>query len=231
MDDRVTRWNARQRILQQLLAANGAEGHDFRVDLGHGRFWWQDPDSGRASVVASARVLCSYAWSNQSVLAAWANQSLPEGGGVPAVPDVPDRIADCSAEEAWELALEIAEGSGAHFVYRVPSTQMWIFLGLWDVRPAGPGDAPFQASSPWPHVLEVLTQLIDHVRTNVDDTMVLARNYGHTFVENEIHEGTPTGDALRSVGERLVALGEGDPEVMPSGLAALHVEVSGYAVD
>ena len=80
-------------------------------------------------------------------------------------------------------------------------------------------------------MLEVLTQLIDHVRINLGDTQVLARNYGHTFLENELHEGTPTGDVLRSVGERLVALAEGDPALLPSGLAALHVEVSSYEQD
>ena len=148
MDDDTLKetWNERGRRLQALLEAYGAVDLDFRVDLGKCRLWWQH-DDGTPVVVASARVLLSYALSNRSVLMGWANRSLPPDASVSVVAGVPERIPEGSEADAWTWARRVAEASGAHFIYRAPKPQSWVFLGLWDVRKVAEGDTPFVAGS------------------------------------------------------------------------------------
>jgi nucleotide-binding universal stress UspA family protein len=212
------RWNERQDRLQALLAAHGAAGLDFRADLGKGRFWWQDAD-GAPVVVASVRLLLSYALSDQSVLMGWANRSVPSHATVPMVGDMAERVPDCSEADAWMWARRVADAVGAHFIYRAPSPQSWVFLGLWDVRRAGEGDEPFVAASPWPHVVDVLENLVEAVAEG-RDVRVLAHGYGRTFIESHVHRGTPAGERLRSIGERLAALANDEsPELGPKLIA------------
>jgi hypothetical protein len=220
-----TRWATRQGRLQSLLADLGATGLDYRADLALGRFWWQRPD-GRPVVVASVRLLLSYARSNSSILCGWANRSIPPKATVPAVEGIADRVADCTEADAWLHATQIADAVGAHFLYRAPTPQSSAFLALWDVRAAAAGDAPFAAGSPWPHVREVLeaiTAQLDEGR----DVGPLARGYGRTVAEDHMRRGTSLEAPLRAIGERLASLGgAASRETQRTTLAALRAEVA-----
>jgi nucleotide-binding universal stress UspA family protein len=215
VDDDTLRqiWNERGRRLQTLLEAHGAADLDFRVDLGKGRLWWQHDDT--PVVVASARLLLSYALSNRSVLMGWANRSLPPDASVSPVAGAPERIPECNEADAWTWARRVAEASGAHFIYRAPNQQSWVFLGLWDVRKAAEGDAPFVAVSPWGRVVSVLEGLAEALAEG-RDIRVLAHGYGRTFVEDRTRHGTPEGERLRIIGERLAALAKREsPDIRP----------------
>jgi hypothetical protein len=218
------RWAERQTRLQAQISALGAEGLDFRADLGLGRFWWQRGD-GRPVVVASTRFLLSYAHSDSSILCGWANRSIPATATVPAVEGIGPRIPDCTEADAWIVAMRIAEACGAHYLYRAPTPQSSAFLGLWDVRPAAPGDAPFVAGSPWPHVRNVLRA----IATGLDEGRevdALARGYGRTFAEDYMRRGTPLEAPLRAIGKRLAALDGASREAQKKEIAALEAEVA-----
>lgn len=223
--ERMARWQTRQGILQAILRAHGAIDHDFRVDLGLGRFWWQDPRTGQPSVVAKTRVLCSWARSNGSLLAAWENRSLPESAAVRPVPGVEPRLSGLSENEAWDHALAIADGAKAEFVYRAPNAQMLIFLGLWQVASAGPEEAPFEPGPPWQHTRAVLDALAG--MTDGEQLRVLARNYGQSWVEDHVRKGTRWQKQLQSLGERLVILSTSrDDAAVRDGIDALRAEVA-----
>jgi hypothetical protein len=221
VDDDALResWNERGRRLQSLLEAYGAAGLDFRVDLGKGRLWWQH-DDGTPVVVSSARLLLSYALSNRSVLMGWANRSLPPDASVPVVAGAPERIPECSEADAWTWARRVAEGSGAHFIYRAPNPQSWVFLGLWDVRKAAQNEAPFVAVSPWGRVVSVLEGLAEALAEG-RDVRVLAHGYGRTFIEDHPRHGTAEGERLRITGERLATLAKGESSDIRPDLDAL----------
>jgi len=221
MDDIFSRWQVRQDLLGAVLKAHGAEKHDWRADLGLGRFWWQAPGNGPPSVVADAKVLGSWALSNGSLLAAWENTSLPPSACVAPVAGVPARHMTRDEKEVWAWGFAIAEGSRAEFVYRAPNAQAWIFLGLWNVRSAVPGDQPFEAGPPWEHVRAVLRG-IEGVA--LAELRVLARNYGRTFVEDPIRKGTRWEAPLRALGERLVAAAELDEAKLRAELKAVLAE-------
>ncbi len=225
-DDLEARWATRQELLQTMLRAHGALGHDWRVDLAVGRFWWQAPGTAKPVVVASTRVLCSYALSNKSVLMGWANKSLPSSATVPRIAGIDDGYRDQEGVDAWRHAMRIADATSAHFLYRAPSAQSWVFLGLWDVRTAAANEAPFAAGSPWPHVRAVITELARMVAEAPDEARTLARNYGQTFIEDHLREGTSHAAPLRAVGARLVGLASGDAGVLADELEALRAEVA-----
>jgi hypothetical protein len=225
MDPLDKRWSVRQELLGTLLAAHDAQNCDYRCDLVQGHFWWQRRESGKPVVVAAARVLCSYALSDSSVLMGWANRSLPDHSRVPAVPELPERL-QCNEVEAWQLAMRIAEACGAHFIYRAPNPQLWVFLGLWDVRSAGPDEAPFVAGSPWPHVSTVIASLSEAKgERRIDELRVLLRNYGQTFIDSPIHHGTSVERPLREIGERLVALASAGEAELARGLEEVSERV------
>lgn len=217
-------WKERQERLQGLLEKHGALRLDYRVDLRVGRFWWQRSD-GQPVVVASARFLLSYAKSNRSILCGWENRSVAPEATVPAVPGISGHIADSNEPEAWDVAMRIANAVGAHFIYRAPSPQTLAFFGLWDVRPASEGDAPFVAGSPWGWVRDVLVAIAKHVDEG-RDAEALARGYGETFVKDHLHRGTSLEAPLRSIGERLQKLAGASPEVQRAELQALIAEVA-----
>lgn len=223
------RWTQRQARLQALLESHGAAGLDFRVDLGKGRFWWQDGD-GRPVVVAATRVLSSYALSDRSVLMGWANRSLPAEATVPAVTGVPERVDDCDEPDAWHWAMRVAEAVGCHFVYRAPNPQMWVFLALWDVRAAGAGDEAFEPGSPWPYVELVLESLVAGLDEG-RDVRTLARNYGQTFVDDHLRKGTSLEAPLVAIGSRLAALGDAPTPDIRRELVALQDEVAHFDLD
>ena len=218
-------WSARQELLASLLRGHDAEKCDWRVDLGKGLFWWQRAD-GTPVVVASTRGICSFALSNRSFLMAWANQSIPKGAAIPEIDGMPP-AGNTDEAGAWAVAMEAGLRSGAHFLYRAPTPQMWIFLGLWDVRTAGPGDTPFEAGSPWPHAQHVVSTLREGIGTRPDPELrVLLRNYGQTFRESRIHRGGPHEAALTELGDALVALADAPPESVGPALDRWLAEIA-----
>jgi hypothetical protein len=195
-----------------LLDAVHAEARSFRCDLAKGRFWWTKED-GTPVVVAATRLISTYALSNRSVLMGWANASVPEHAAVRRLAGVPDRIPDCSEADAFMWATLVADTSGADFMYRAPNPQIWTFLALWDVREAGDGDEPFVPVAPWAHVVGVLDGLVQALDGG-RDVRDLARGYGGTFAQNQLHRDTAHGQPLRSIGERLAALAKrGSPDI------------------
>jgi hypothetical protein len=218
------RWASRQERLQALLAELGGAGLDYRADLSLGRFWWQRAD-GRPVVVASTRFLLSYARSDSSILCGWANRSLPPSATVPAVEGIGPRVDDCTEADAWVLAMRVADAVGAHYLYRAPTAQSSAFLGLWDVRAAAEGDAPFVPGSPWPHMRRVLTAIASQLEEG-RDVSALARGYGRTFAEDYMRRGTSLEAPLRSIGERLAGIAGASRETQRATLAALTSEVA-----
>ncbi|HEU4410095.1 MAG TPA: hypothetical protein VFS43_32875 [Polyangiaceae bacterium] len=226
MDDeraREERWEATQERLKTLLERHGAVGLDFRIDLVEGRFWWLRSD-GSPALVASARVLLSYAPSSRSILMGWANPSLAPTAAVPEIEGAPARLTDCDADDGWRWAMRLGDACGADFLYRAPNAQTWLFLGLWGVRDATPGDALPTPQAPWPHVQRVLEALLGRHREG-QDVGPVARNYGLSFVEERAHRGGPFEAPLRRVGERLVELADGDPDTLGEGLKALYAQI------
>lgn len=218
------RWANRQDRLKALLQEHGAMGLDFRADLSLGRFWWQRAD-GRPVVVASTRFLLSYAKSDSSILCGWANRSMPPDATVPAVEGIATRVENCSEADAWHHAMRVADAVGAHFLYRAPTPQSSAFLGLWDVRAAAEGDAPFVPGSPWPHVRKVLDAITTQLAEG-RDVSALARGYGRTFAEDYMRRGTPLEAPMRSIGERLAAIAGAPRSAQKATLATLLAEAA-----
>jgi hypothetical protein len=218
------RWMDRQQRLQALVTELGGAGLDFRADLALGRFWWQSHD-GRPVIVASTRLLLSYARSDSSALCGWANRSIPPSATVPAVDGIPPRVADCTEADAWQIAMRIADAVGAHFLYRAPTPQSSVFLGLWDVRVAHEGDAPFVGGSPWPHVRRVLAAVASALDEGLD-VDALARGYGRTFAEDHLRRGTSLEAPLRAIGERLESVAGAPRAAQRVTVAALADEVA-----
>lgn len=215
-------FDAQGQVLASILRAHGAEGVDYRVDLRSEKFWWQGSD-GVPLVQARTRVICSYALSNQSVLMGWANKSLPAQACIAPVQGMSDSYSELSERGAWQVAAQAALGAGAHFLYRAPNPQMWIFLGLWDVKTAESG-AQTAPRSPRQHVLAVLQQLsgvevAGHRR-------VLMRNYGASLRESAsgLHAGQPWEAVVDGIGARLVALADADESEIAGGFAEMVAE-------
>lgn len=223
--DLEAHWGPRQELLASTLRELGAKNCDWRVDLGRGAFWWQRKD-GTPVVVASTRGICSFALSNRSFLMAWANRSLPPGVAIPPVEGM-DEAGTTDEAGAWAIAMEAGLRVGAHFLYRAPTPQMHIFLGLWDVRPAGPDDAPFAVGSPWPHAQRVVSTLRESLGARPDPELrTLLRNYGQTFLTSEVHRGTPDEAALKALGVALEALADAPQEHLEPELDRLLADVT-----
>jgi hypothetical protein len=171
------------------------------------------------------RLLLSYARSDSSILCGWANPSLPPNATVPAIEGIAPRVSNSTEADAWLLAMHVADAVGAHFLYRAPTAQSSAFLGLWDVRAAAEGDAPFVAGSPWPHVREVLTAIASQLDEG-RDVSTLARGYGRSIAEDYLRRGTPLEAPLRSIGERLASIAGAPREIQRTALTELAAEVA-----
>jgi hypothetical protein len=220
--DLEERWEARQGRLRALLEQHSETDLEFRIDLVEGRLWWLRPD-GSPALVASARVLLSYAPSSRSILMGWANPSLAAAAAAPEIEGLPSRLADCDADDAWGWAMRLGDACNATFLYRAPNAQTWLFLGLWGVR-ATTDDVLPAPQAPWPHVQQVLEALLGR-HAEGQDVGSLARNYGRSFVEEKAHQNSPFEAPLRRVGEQLVVLADADPGTLGEGLRVLHAHV------
>ena len=220
--DALDFFTTKAQVLGSVLRAHDAENADFRVDLREGKFWWQDSD-GVPLLEARTAVVCTYALSNQSVLMAWGNQSLPPSACLPAVEDMQMAYDGQTAGDVWALAAQAAAGAGAEFLYRAPNPQTWIFLALWGVRTAG-DDAATPPRAPRKHVLEIL----DHLRgmRPSEEQVLLLTNYGTALCESAVdfHAGHPWAALVGDIGARLVALASAAEDEVEAALAALKAE-------
>lgn len=175
-------WEQKQDRLRAFLAKHGAEDAPYRVDLGEKKIFWVD-SLGLSLAVADCRVLLSYALSNRSVMMAWANSSLAPNCGISELEGFDGYYPDCEPEDVWALATDAGSAVGAEALYRAPSPQSWVMLGLWNLR-AG-GAEQFYSGSPRNHVLMVLNRLIDHPHT--EELAVLIDNYSESFLQMAGH--------------------------------------------
>ncbi len=187
-------WQQKQEALRQYLGAHGAEEAPYRVDLGEKKIFWVN-EFGLSLVVADCRVLLSYALSHRSVMMAWANTSLSPECGIEEIIGMEAYHPDCDPEDVWELAIEAASAAKADAIYRSPSPQSWVMLGVWNLRPGGAEQ--FYSASPKGHVVLVLQRLTDH--PIVDEWAVLLDNYAESFLQmaGHPHKGTDFEQELR----------------------------------
>ncbi len=204
-------WRNRQNGLTALLDEFAITDCEYRVDLEERHFFWVCPD-GKPRLVADTKVLCSYAMSDFSLLAGWANRHLAAEACVEPVETVADRMFDCSEEDAWEMAMKIGYAAEADFLYRAPGPQVTVFLGLWNVRPPAE-DEKFKAGSPRDYVVRILDALertLSEAERPMGEMRRLLLNYGRSLAEkaHQTHRGTQEAARLTQTGKRLVALGD-----------------------
>ncbi|HIB64744.1 MAG TPA: hypothetical protein EYO33_06455 [Phycisphaerales bacterium] len=160
-----------------------AETAPYRVDLEKRKIYWVD-DQGASLAVADCKVLLSYALSNSSVMMAWMNRSLAPGCAIDVVPGMDDIYPDCEPDDVWNLAVRAAEYVQAEAIYRTPSPQAWVMLGLWNPRPGG-GEEQFSSGSPKGHVLQVVESLLSY--PDFRERQVLIDNYAESFLQMASH--------------------------------------------
>jgi hypothetical protein len=214
-------WQRKQDRLREFLAEHGAEEAPYRVDLAARKIFWIDP-MGLSLAVADCKVLLSYALSNRSVMMAWANSSLAPNCGITEIEGFDSYYPDCEPGDVWSLAVEASTAVEADALYRAPSPQSWVMLGLWNLR-AG-GSEQFFSGSPKAHVLTVLSRLMEH--PYADELAVLLDNYSESFLQmaGHPHKGTEYEAELRDTAREMRNL---LPWVTEEGLPQLrfHLEI------
>ena len=124
----IKRWVKRGDALLRHLAEHGAAKHEYRADLEQGRFVWLD-EGGKVSAEAKARAICSYAKSTGVLSMAWSDPLL-QGTAIARVGGLAAERDDVDEEEAWQVAMEAADATGAEYLYRVLTPHAWYFLAL-----------------------------------------------------------------------------------------------------
>jgi hypothetical protein len=140
-------WDDRQDLLAAQLAFYGATDATFRVEFTGGTglqgpaVSWEDAATGKVLAVADATFLGSWIPTSGSLLAGWANRSLPPAAVAPPVEGVPTRGTTDDSQIAWAWAFAIAESVDADSVYCAVAEEggvaRWSFLGLRRLRRAG----------------------------------------------------------------------------------------------
>lgn len=193
------------------------------MDLLTKKIFWVN-EAGLSLVVADCRVLLSYALSNNSVLMAWANESLDPEVGVEPVDGLEALYTDCDPHDVWALSTKVGEAVGAEALYKAPSPQSWVMLGLWNLRPGGAEQ--FHSGSPREYVLTVLEKLRAHIE--FDDLALLMDNYAESFLQLADHPHksgpfeTPLRDTARGMRNLLVHANPGQKDKLQSGLSKLR---------
>jgi Family of unknown function (DUF6882) len=193
-------WQKKQDSFLEFLKKHGADEAPYRVDLEKRKIYWVNK-AGLSLVVADCRVLLSYALSNKSVMMGWANVSLADGSFIEPIEGMEDIYPDCAPEHVWQLAMRAAEGARAEAIYRTPSPQSWVLLGIWNLRPGGAEQ--FTSGSPQNHVLKVLQSLVSH--DDFEERQVLMDNYAESFLQmaNHPYKGTHFEKRLKDVARGL----------------------------
>jgi hypothetical protein len=212
-------WEEKQAEFLQFLETHSADKAPYRVDLEEKKIYWVD-EHELSLVVADCKVLLSYALSNNSVMMAWANRSLAPGSAVEQVEELDDVYADCDQEQVWALSTFVAGHAGAQAIYRTPSPQSWVMLGLWNLR-AG-GAEQFTSGSPKSHVLQVIQSLLRH--PDFDERQVLLDNYAESFLQMASHpyKQTEYDPALKDAARKFRNLLVYEEEVQNQGLLELQ---------
>lgn len=212
MDEKglVERWQLRQEQLAELLESCDATSCERKVDWTLGRVTWIE-QGGEPVVTARMKALCSYAFEDETLMMAWANEGLDQGAVISPQADVPDLIEACSEEEAWLWAMRLGEESGAEYLYRVSSPGYLVFLGLWNVRPETV-ELPVEAGTPQAFVVELLDTLSEALRDRSKDASTLRRlfiNQGESLNQNAqyLYSDRSDGGLLRRTGDTLIEIG------------------------
>jgi hypothetical protein len=124
----IKRWVKRGDALLRHLAEHGAARHEYRADLEHGRFVWLD-EGGNVSAEAEARVICRYAKLTSALAMGWGDPLLQPAAIAP-LDGVAAERDDVDEEDAWRVAMEAADATGAEYLYRVLMPDAWYFLAL-----------------------------------------------------------------------------------------------------
>ena len=124
----IKRWVKRGDALLRHLAEHGAAKHEYRADLEHGRFVWLDAE-GNVSAEAEARAICSYAKSTGVLSMSWGDPLL-QRAGIARLEGMAAERDDVDEEDAWRVAMEAADATGAEYLYRVLTPHAWYFLAL-----------------------------------------------------------------------------------------------------
>lgn len=209
-------WEKKQADFLAFLQSQSAEEAPYRVDLEKRKIYWVD-EHELSLAVADCRVLLSYALSNHSVMMAWANSSLAAGASIEPVEGMDDVYPDCDPQQVWLLATMVASAAGAQAIYRTPSPQSWVFLGLWNLRPGGAEQ--FTSGSPKQHILKVLDSLLNH--PDFGERQVLIDNYAESFLQMARHpyKGTDYSSKLQDTARALRnLLAQTDPASQDRGL-------------
>lgn len=217
-------WNQKQERLRSFLEEHGAADAPYRVDLSEQKIFWVDP-LGLSLAVADCKVLLSYALSNKSVMMAWANSSLAPGCGISEVEGFEEYYPDCEHEDVWSLATDAATAVGSEAIYRAPSPQSWVMLGLWNLRSGG--SEQFYSGSPKGHVLTVLGRLMDHPYP--EELAVLLDNYSESFLQmaGHPHKSTDFEKELQDTARTMRnLLGASTEEGMPKLRAELEAMIA-----
>lgn len=193
-------WAYKQEQLRTFLEKHGAAEAPYRVDLGERKIFWVD-QHGLSLVVADCKVLLSYALSNRSVMMAWANSSLTPDCGISELEGFHPYYSSCEPEDVWSLATGVGSAIEAEALYRAPSPQSWVMLGLWNLRPGGPEQ--FYSGSPKSHILTVLKRLLEHPHPS--ELAVLLDNYSESFLQMAAHphKGTDFETELQSTAREM----------------------------
>lgn len=207
----VERWVRKGQALGRLLAEHGAEKHEYRADLKDGRFVWMAPE-GYVSAEAKACVLCSWSRSTHVLVMAWADP-LVRYASVRRIDTLEDEHDNVGEEQAWKLAMEAAELSGAEYLYRVPTPHAWYFLGLRELQfdAALPS---FRPTSPVGLVLRELVQAREAVESRAEPASVTSErlsDFGRALVHQAeyAYRGTDWVEHLLHTGRRLEELALG----------------------
>ncbi len=148
----LARWERAARDLDRRLLDLDAHHHRCRADLREGRLVWVD-EAGSTIVEARAQILCTLPQPSRDLTMAWADPML-RSLAVNRVDDVPDEQNLVDDESARDIAMRVADATGAEFVYRMPAPNVDYFLALRALRPAAgrrDGDAGNASRSrpPW----------------------------------------------------------------------------------
>ncbi len=218
----VDRWVKRGDALLRHLAEHGAARHEYRADLGEGRFVWIDPE-GRVSAEAQAQVLCSWSPSTSALAMAWADP-LVRGAGIGRVEGLPSERDDVDEETAWRVAMTAADRASAEYLYRVTTPHAWYFLALSHLT-FHPVKASFNPGNPVGLVLRGLADIHRAVESRAEPACVVKDRLSGLgqalLLESEYaYRGTDWVARLERTGRRLLNLGQQLPRQSFKSVAA-----------
>jgi hypothetical protein len=206
----IERWRARQEQLSQLLRSWGALEAERNLDWSNGFVQWREsPDD--ILVTAEMKALCIYYHEDESLQMAWANDAAGEAAAIDPVEGVPEVVEPCPEADAWVWAMQLAEASGADYLYPLAAQDYRLFLGLWNLSPSLP-DEPSESGAPQLFVLELLDELRMALGNRRMEPAALRRlflNHGESLQQNAgyLAQDGLDSDLLQHTASALIAAG------------------------